>query len=118
MNNHVFAFIALLGASSASRVSMNAGVWTPNDLEIVGKALDAILATPHLSKEQLSSAQSVAAKVRANLKAVETGNLKGAARSAKVGEALAALTGLEAEWAERTNKAKAKEEAADAHMAA
>lgn len=118
MNTRTLALLAFLGAASANRVAIQSGMWTPNDLEIVGKALDAILATPHLSKEQLTSAQSVAAKVRSNLKAVEAGGLKGAARSAKVGEALAALTGLEAEWAEKTKQAKAKEEAADAHMAA
>ena len=63
----------------------------------------------HLSADRLE---------RANLKAVESGKLKGAARAAKVGEALTALTGLEHEFAKRVDDAKAKEDTAAAHMAA
>jgi chromosome segregation ATPase len=115
----VIVVCALLSVVTASRrSSAQAGVWTPNDLDMVSKALDAILANPRMSKEQRTTAETVATLVRTNLKAVESGKLKGAARAAKVGEALTALTGLEHEFAKRAEDAKAKEDAADAHMAA
>jgi len=122
MNTQIVVILALLGTSVSSRVAMNmemnSGVWSPNEVEMVGKALDTILAsTHHISKEQKAHAEKVAVQVRANLKAVESGKLKGAERAAKVGEAIAALTGLEAEFTDRVQKAKEAEDATDAHLA-
>jgi len=92
------------------------GMWVPNDVEMVSKALDAILNNPHLSKEQLTAAQQVATKVKQSLTEVTTQKLKGEARRKVVGEAIAALTGLQTQFEKNAADAKAKDEASEHHL--
>jgi len=95
---------------------MMAGMWAPKDVELVNNALTAVLATPHLTKEQRESAEAVAERVRSDLSAVESGKLKGEARKAKVADAISALTSLQQEWDARTAKIEADEKASEEHM--
>jgi len=88
-------------------------VWGPADgvkaLDAVSKAVDAIVAAPHLSAQHLTQAKQVALDVKKDVEEVESNKtLSKDERNAKVGAAVKELMGLKEEFSRPTSQTEVK----------